>query len=108
MFYQVFAAMPEWAPPREDHILYSYGVLADVSYGAREVRYTARNAQGTEYLRLSYLPTEVTLNGTSLPRRPDLTADGWTSRDLGGGDYAVTIRHSHSGEVRIQGSADAE
>ncbi len=100
MFYQAFAAMPEWAPPREDHILYSYGVLADVSYGAREVRYTARDAQGTEYLRLSYLPTEVTLNGTSLPRQPDSTADGWTSRELGGGDYAVTIQHSRRGEVR--------
>ena len=43
----------------------------------------------------------VTLNGTSLPRRPDLTADGWTSRELGNGDSAVTIRHSRRGQVRI-------
>jgi hypothetical protein len=35
MFYQAFAAMPEWTPPREDHILYSYGVLADNRDGTR-------------------------------------------------------------------------
>lgn len=32
MFYHAFAALPEWAPLREDHILYSYGVLTSVQY----------------------------------------------------------------------------
>ena len=34
MFYHAFAAVPEWAPPGENHILYSEGVLKDVSYAA--------------------------------------------------------------------------
>jgi len=93
--------MPEWAPPQEDRILYSDGILADVSYRARELRYTARDAQGTEYLRLSYLPSTVTLNGMPLDRQTDSSAAGWTSRDLGGGDHAVTIRRTRSGQVRI-------
>ena len=73
MFYHAFAAMPEWAPPQEDHILYSRGVLTDVFYGNGEVRYVAKDATDTEYLRLSYLPTEITLDGSPLPRqdRPD-------------------------------------
>ena len=73
MFYHAFAAMPEWAPPEEDHILYSRGVLTDVFYGNGEVRYVAKDATDTEYLRLSYLPTEITLDGSPLPRqdRPD-------------------------------------
>ena len=32
MFYHVFAAMPEWAPPGENHILYSEGVLKNIKY----------------------------------------------------------------------------
>ena len=82
-------------------ILYSYGVLTDVSYGPGEVRYTARDAQGTEHLRLSYLPSKVTLNEASLDRQTDSSAAGWSSRELGGGDHAVTIRHSRRGQVRI-------
>ena len=101
MFYHAFAGMPEFAPPQQDHILYSYGILKDVIYGTGAVGYTAHDAVGTEYLRLSYLPTEVTLNGSPLPLRTDLTADGWMVRDLGGGDYAVTVHHTSSGAVRL-------
>ena len=101
MFYHAFAGVPEWAPPQQDHILYSYGILRDVIYGTGAVGYTAHDAVGTEYLRLSYLPTEVTLNGSPLPLRTDLTADGWMVRDLGGGDYAVTVHHTSSGAVRL-------
>ncbi len=101
MFYPAFAAMPEWAPPREDHILYSAGILADVAYGVGAVQYRARDAAGTEYLRLSYLPTIVTLDGAPLLQRPDLASDGWMARDLGGGDYAVTLHHTRAGLVRL-------
>ncbi|MBI5834064.1 MAG: hypothetical protein HZB16_17355 [Armatimonadetes bacterium] len=98
MFYHAFAAMPEWAPPGEDHILYSAGVLADVAYAPGEVRYTARDAVGTEYLRLTFLPATVTLDGAPLQRSG---TDGWQARDLGGGDYALTVRHARAGQVRL-------
>jgi hypothetical protein len=100
MFYHVFAAMPEWAPPGEDHILYSEGVLADVLYTPGEVRYRACDAVGAEYLRLSYLPTTVTVDGAPLVRSAN---DGWEARDLGGGDFAVTVRHRRAGAVRLAG-----
>ena len=41
MFYHAFAAVPEWAPPHENHILYSEGILRDVSYAEKQVKYTA-------------------------------------------------------------------
>jgi len=37
MFYHAFAAMPEWAPPNQNHILYSAGVLRDVRYSDNQV-----------------------------------------------------------------------
>ena len=88
MFYPAFAGIPEWAPPRENHILYSEAVLKEVSYAARKVQYTSTEGVGTEYLRLAFEPTRITLNGAKLSLRPDLRAQGYTVRDLGGGDYA--------------------
>ncbi len=36
MFYQALAAVPEWAPSGENHILYSTDVLKDVEYGKKQ------------------------------------------------------------------------
>jgi hypothetical protein len=93
MFYHAFAAMPEWAPPGEDHILYSYGVLTGVVYQVGSVQYHATEPADQEYLRVSFLPDSVTLNGSAL-----LT---WQSRPLGGGDYAITVTHTNAGLVRV-------
>lgn len=100
MFYHVFAAIPEWAPPGEDHILYSEGILREVSYGKNSVKYTAARP-GTEYLRVSFKPSSVTVNGELIACSSDLTADAFQFRSLGKGDFAVTIRHHQGGEVMV-------
>lgn len=102
MFYPAFAAIPEWAPPGEDHILYSKGVLKDVSYGVKKIQYTPTDAAGSEYLRLTFRPTAVTVKKTKLSLRHDLKADGYTIKDLGSGDFAVTISRMRGGEVVIR------
>jgi hypothetical protein len=102
MFYPAFAGVPEWAPPRENHILYSEAVLKDVSYAANQVQYTATQVRGTEYLRLAFRPSGVTLNGSGLSRRPDLSSEGYTERDLGHGDYALNIRRVKPGSVVVR------
>jgi hypothetical protein len=93
MFYQVFAAMPEWAPAGENHVLYSEDVVHDVTYATDHVGYAAASGEGTEYLRVNFLPDSITINGTPLSLRSDQSAEGYTLRSLGGGDYALTIRH---------------
>jgi len=102
MFYHAFAAVPEWAPPGENHILFSEGVLRNVAYGIRKVEYTATDEAGTEYLRLAFRPASVTVGGASLSLRADLSAEGYTLRDLSRGDYAVTVRRTRSGSVVIR------
>ena len=101
MFYHAFAAVPEWAPPGEDHILYSQGVLRNVSYAAGQVKYTPTEADDIEYLRLSFAPTAVTVGGVALSEVPDLSTEGYTVRSLGGGDYAVNVRRMRSGAVVV-------
>jgi hypothetical protein len=103
MFYHAFAAVPEWAPPRENHILYSEAILKNVSYGDKKVEYYATVNSGVEYLRLAFRPAEITLNGVRLSQRTDPDRQGYTLRDLGNGDFAVNIRRMQWGNVNIKG-----
>jgi hypothetical protein len=103
MFYQAFAAVPDWAPPREDHILYSEGILRGVQYGKKLVKYTASADNGVVYLRLSFRPGIVAFYGKDIPESTDLMPDTYLLRKLGKGDYALTIRHSRACDVLISG-----
>lgn len=103
MFYHAFAAIPEWAPPGENHILYSEAVLTKVIYGNNKVEYSATDNSGVEYLRLAFKPAEITLNGIKLSKRSELGQMGYTLRDLGNGDYAVNIKRSQRGNVTVKG-----
>ena len=101
MYFHGFAGMPEYAPPGENHILYSKSVLITVSYASGSVRYTPADGAGTEYLRLAFFPGDITVNGVKLSLRTDLDAAGYTVKDLGNGDYAVNIRRTRTGNVVI-------
>lgn len=63
MFFHGFMAVPEWAPPRENHILYSNSVLKDIGYANSRVQYTTTDSSGTEYLRLMFRPSNVSVAG---------------------------------------------
>ena len=101
MFYHAFAGVPEWAPPHENHILYSEGILRDVQYSTKSIRYTATSGNGTEYLRLAFKPSKITINGVVISRSADLRPDSYLIRDLGNGDYAMTIRHKTACKIEI-------
>jgi hypothetical protein len=101
MFYHAFAGVPEWAPPHENHILYSEGILRDVQYAAEKVEYTATASDGKEYLRLAFKPYGITLNGLEILKTRDNKPDSCHIRDLGNGDYAVTIVHKAPCKVVI-------
>lgn len=103
MFYQAFAGVPEWAPPHEDHILYSAGILRQVRYSEKLIRYTATSNEAIEYLRLSFKPGRVTINGQMIREDNALRKEGYLLRKLGKGDYAVTIKHDRSGEIIVSG-----
>jgi len=102
MIYPAFAGVPEWAPPGENHILYSQGVIKRVSYAAKRVEYMPAEVGGVEYLRLSFHPKKIVVGRKALSPRVQLDSEGYTLRDLGKGDYAVTIRRQRAGEVIVQ------
>jgi hypothetical protein len=102
MFYQAFAGVPEWAPTGENHILYSDSVLKNVSYRAKQIRYTATQGAGADYLRVTFAPTQITLDGTKLVTVADGRAKGHTLRKIAESDYSLTITRMASGQVVIQ------
>ncbi|MEX6689961.1 hypothetical protein QTN47_20805 [Danxiaibacter flavus] len=101
MFYHVFAAIPEWAPAHENHILYSTSVLTDVVYSHKNVTYKAREKDGTDYLRLSFKPVEITLDGEKILDTLRGGHDSYTIKNLGNGDYALRVNRVRSGKVVI-------
>lgn len=100
MIYPALAAIPTWAPSKENHILYSAGILHDIVYASNMVRYTATQRSGTEYLRLAFKPGRITLNGIPLGGA-DTNKTGYKLIALGQGDYALHINRNKSGKVII-------
>jgi hypothetical protein len=94
--------MPELAPKRQNHLLGSGSVVQSVAYSRKGVAYRTFDAASTEVLRLRFRPRRVTA-GTTLLEREDLDAEGYMIQALGGGDYAIRIRHDRSRRVRIEG-----
>lgn len=101
MFYQAFAGVPEWAPPNENHILYSEGILRDVRYSAEGVKYNATSGNAKEYLRLNFNPSRITVDGVSISGSGDQETDNYKISSLGNGDFAITLRHKSAGMVII-------
>jgi hypothetical protein len=95
MFYHALAAVPEWAPENEDHILYSTGLVKNVLYANKNIRYTAPDRTGTEYVKTSFKPSTITLNGKSVAHEIKIVSDG---------GYEVIIKRSNDGQVVIAGN----
>lgn len=101
MFYHAFAAIPEWAPLNENHLLYSDTVVRNVKYGESEAVYEAVERGGAEYLKLRFKPSHVTLGKTALKPAPAGRA-GYTLRQLAGGGWSLVVRRSRGGIVVVR------
>ena len=95
MFYHALAAIPEWAPPAENHILYSRDILKDVSYEKNKVSYYSPDSNGIEFLRISFKPSSIKVNGVAMKA-------GLEIKSLDGGDYYLVVRRNSAGSVTIE------
>jgi hypothetical protein len=102
MFYIALAAIPEWAPPGENHILYSRNLLREVVYGKNKISYISTEPDNMEYVKLAFKPSVIKLNGKMISQSDKLRDDVYVIRALGKNDYAITIRQSAAGPVSIE------
>ena len=91
---------------RENHIMRTSSVVKQVSYGKGEIRYRTFDGAvtATDVLRLAFAPASVSANDRQLRRRSDLAANGYTVRELPGGDCIVTIRHRGATYIVVRGA----
>jgi hypothetical protein len=103
-FLVAMAAVPDWAPRWEDHLLRSTSIVRDIEYAERRIVWTTFDAAAEETLRLTFRPTSVVVGGIPFPRRAALDEDGYTDQALASGGFLVRVRHSKAGEVVVSGS----
>jgi hypothetical protein len=101
-FLVAMAAVPEWAPPRENHLLRSTSVVKHVEYSPDRVAWTAFDADATETLRLVSRPESVTVGGEALAERDSTEDEGYVVQPLASGDAVVHVHHARPGEVVVE------
>jgi len=72
------AALPELAPEGEDHLLGTTSVITDIEYSKGRVAYRAFDSEGTEVLKLGFVPGVVRAGGIALPVVSDGPAPGYS------------------------------
>jgi hypothetical protein len=103
-FQRGMASVPQWAPPKESHLLGSTSVVRSVHYGSNRIDYLTFDNKSREVLRLREPPMTIRAGGILLPRLDDFQGhnQGYTMRKIAGGGFVVRIRHEHSGNIQIR------
>ncbi len=96
------AAVPEWTPFNQTHLLRSSSVVKSVNYGLNSVSYTTYDGTATEVLHINFNPVTVTANGVALPHRSDLNQPGWT---LDVATKTLKIYHANATQIEINTQA---
>jgi hypothetical protein len=105
-FLIAMAAVPQWAPRGENHMLRSTSVVSHIDYRPSRVVWSTFDAEADDTLRLAFRPKSVRANGVLIPRRDTLVGSdtsGYTERPVGSGDFLVRVRHSGR-EVTVSAS----
>lgn len=98
-------AVPEWAPPGENHLLRSTSVVLEVAYSPKSVAYRTFDSASSEVLRLNFTPLRVLADGKALLARRSLDAEGWT---FDSGQGVLRLRHVASHEIEMLGEKGSE
>jgi hypothetical protein len=97
-FLVAMAAIPEWAPARENHLLRASSIVTRATYAPDRIAYATFDAS-TDVLRVRARPSRIEVGGAALAERSELDADGFTITPLGA-DFVVRVRHA-AGEVTV-------
>ncbi|MGA2066757.1 MAG: malectin domain-containing carbohydrate-binding protein [Thermoguttaceae bacterium] len=91
---------------RENHIMRTTSVVTMVWYRASGIEYYTSDARepSEDVLRLAFEPRWVHADNGPLPKRQDLSQNGFTVKPLPGGDCILTVRHDRCPYVRVEGN----
>jgi len=98
-----FWAVPEWAPEDESHLLGSSSVVTKIAYAAGSVTYSTFDSDSNDVLHLNFTPDSVSAGGKRIHPATDLHSEGYAFDPK---TRTLTLRHTTSRDVDIQGSSD--
>jgi hypothetical protein len=100
-FYEGMAAIPEWSPAGENHLLRSTSVVQSISYQPGKISYRTYDARSVETLSLAKKPRQVNQGGKTLKPVVDRKSEGWIAKPLSNGNFRITVIHSESRDIEI-------
>ncbi len=95
------AAIPEWAPLGQNHLLRSSSVVGKVKYESKTIIYETFDSDATEVLRLNSTPAHIEAGGKEFHRVEVLKPGGYTVRMLPRGGVAVQVQHQAARDVKV-------
>lgn len=99
-FIEGLAAVPEWAPSDENHLLGSTSVVKKISYSPGEIEYLTYDDSSTEVLRLTSKPAFVKVNDVQLKEGKNLDQEFWLWEKLNKGGI-LRIKHIQGSLIKI-------
>lgn len=103
-FSWALGALPQFAPPGENHVLRSTSIVQRVSYEPTRIAYRTFSATAVDVLRLRFRPARILADGRPLVRRRSLAGQGYDIRRLDHGDVVLALRHDHARNIVILAS----
>jgi hypothetical protein len=100
-FLIAMAAVPEWAPRAEDHIVRSTSLVTRVDYALGRLSWSTFDHDATETLHLAAPPVAVLVGGKRVSARATLAGEGYTTRALASGGVVLRVRHGASPDVAV-------
>lgn len=100
-FIDGMAAIPEWAPAGENHLLSSTSIVQKINYDTKRIAYRTFLPASTEVLRLKSLPKQIIVDGKALKYLDKLTTgEGWNWEKLKD-EGILHINHLNGRNVEI-------
>lgn len=99
-FMEGLAAIPEWAPAGENHLLRSKSIITEIIYQSDKIIYSTFDDQSNEVLRLVSKPKSIYLNGIEMKETKNLKSEGWTWKPLENGGV-LKVFHTSGEKIEI-------
>jgi hypothetical protein len=99
-FMEGIAAIPEWAPVEENHLLKSTSVVQNIQYKQAVIRYRTFDDHAIEVLRLKDKPVKITVNGNAIREGNELSTECWLWHPMPKGGV-LRLRHINGTDIQI-------